>query len=155
MSRRSRVRQVVLQLLFQDDLNPRSNMDWRGFLFRRLRGDQTAVDFGGSLLLGVRQHRSEIDQQITDATQNWKLNRISPVDRNIIRLAAFEFLYLGTPPQVAINEGIELAKRFGTANSSQFVNGILDRVLRTHRQQSAPTAAPVASGSPESERSGS
>jgi N utilization substance protein B len=130
MSRRSRVRQVVLQLLFQDDLNPHSEIDWRQFLAGRLRGDAKLIALGERWFLGVRQKRGEIDKQISAAAQNWKLQRMPPIDRNIMRLAAFEFLYADTPHQVAINEAIDIAKRFGSNQSPKFVNGILDRIYR-------------------------
>ncbi len=133
MSRRSRVRQVVLQLLFQDDLNPRGQSDWRSFLSQRLLGKSDLIALGERWFLGVRQHRSELDDKISAAAQNWKLSRMPAIDRNVIRLAAFEFLYSDTPHQVAMNEAIELVRRFGANNSPKFVNGILDRIYRNSK----------------------
>jgi N utilization substance protein B len=70
-----------------------------------------------------------LDQVLAGKTQNWSLERMAVVDRNILRLGAYEILYAGTPGQVAINEAVELAKAFGAEQSASFVNGILDRVM--------------------------
>jgi transcription antitermination factor NusB len=86
--------------------------------------------FAQDLLSGVRGHRQEIDRLIADAAANWSLQRISVTDRNVLRLGAYEILYGDTPPRVAINEAVELARQFGTAQSAPFVNGILDRLMR-------------------------
>lgn len=140
MSRRTRVRQVVLQLLFQDDLNPNPDFDWRRFLFLRLRGKTDLIQLGEKLFQGVKEHRFALDHAVSQAVQNWKLSRMTPVDRNAIRLAIYEFVYFDTPHQVAINEAIELARRFGSNNSPQFVNGILDRVYRNQANIAAPAS---------------
>lgn len=128
MTRRSRAREVALQVLFQDDLNPAfkpARAD--AFLAGRLRHQEELVEFARSLVAGVRIHRGDIDEQLTQIADNWALNRMAATDRNVLRLGAYELLYTDTPPRVAINEAVELAKRYGTAHSSQFVNGILDR----------------------------
>lgn len=82
------------------------------------------------LVRGVRDHRSELDAVIGKASQNWRVERMARVDRNLLRLAAFEIRYCADiPPKVTINEAVEIAKRFGTRESGAFVNGILDRIL--------------------------
>ena len=129
MSRRSRSREVALQVLFEDDLNPVDpRADPSAFLHRRLKGADL-VDFSNSLIGGVRQHRDELDSILETSAENWTVSRMATTDRNVLRLAAFEILYLKTAGPVVIDEAVELAKRFGSAQSSQFVNGILDRVL--------------------------
>ena len=129
MSRRSRSREVALQVLFEDDLNPVDpRADPSAFLHRRLKG-AALVDFSNSLIGGVRQHRDELDSILETSAENWTVSRMATTDRNVLRLAAFEILYLKTAGPVVIDEAVELAKRFGSAQSSQFVNGILDRVL--------------------------
>lgn len=83
------------------------------------------------LVNGVYKYFDRIDQAIALASSNWKLSRMSPVDRNIIRIAAYEMLYKDDiPPQVAINEAIEIGKKFGTEHSASFINGILDNVYK-------------------------
>lgn len=131
MSRRSRAREVVLQILYQDDLNPdRRLSDDDDFMRRRLRGDESLIAFAKSLLSGVRRNRGELDPLLAERTENWSIERMAVTDRNVLRLGAFELLYSDTPPRVAINEAVDLARRFGSKHSFQFVNGILDHVLQ-------------------------
>lgn len=130
MSRRSRAREVVLQILYQDDVNPdRRLVDDEDFLRRRLQDDAELIEFAKSLLSGVRRNRGELDPMITARASNWSLARMAVTDRNVLRLGAYEILFADTPPRVAINEAVDLAKRFGAKQSPQFVNGILDRFL--------------------------
>jgi N utilization substance protein B len=129
MTRRSRAREVALQLLFQDDLNPRNNpASGDEFIRRRLRPPEL-VELAQALVGGVRTRRAELDGLIEQTAANWSLERMAVTDRNVLRLGAFEILHSQTPGRVAINEAVELAKRYGTAHSAQFVNGILDRLL--------------------------
>ena len=129
MSRRSRAREVALQVLFQDDMNPpESAAETARFLQNRLRGEEL-IDFARSLIAGVRRNRSELDVLLRKQAANWSLERMATTDRNVLRLGAYEILYAETPGRVAINEAVELAKRFGSAQSAQFVNGILDKFL--------------------------
>lgn len=95
---------------------------------------RNALDFARSLVQGVQAQRAELDQQIEKAAENWSLTRMAATDRNVLRLGAFELLHSVTPDRVAIDEAVELAKRFGTAQSGAFVNGILDRLLREKKQ---------------------
>jgi len=128
MSRRSRAREVALQVLFQDDLNPgHSPAQTDEFLEERLAAD--LVEFGRSLVSGVRRNRQELDALLGRTAENWSMDRMAATDRNVLRLGAFEILYSDTPGRVAINEAVELAKRYGAAQSAPFVNGILDRLL--------------------------
>jgi N utilization substance protein B len=124
-----------LQILFQDDLNPSGNPAQADqFLRGRLKADEL-VTFAQSLVAGVRRNRGELDQLLDRTAENWKIGRMATTDRNILRLGAYEILYSDTPARVAINEAVELAKRFGSAQSAQFVNGILDRFLEKQRDQ--------------------
>jgi N utilization substance protein B len=136
MSARSRARQVVLQLLYQDDLNPEiAPTAITQFLRKELNRNASLMAFALSLLDGVREHRAELDQVLAGKAENWSLERMGAVDRNILRLGAYEILYAGTPGQVVINEAVELAKQFGAQQSPSFVNGILDRVMHEGRQE--------------------
>ncbi|NIL97010.1 MAG: transcription antitermination factor NusB [Planctomycetales bacterium] len=135
MSRRSRAREVALQVLYQDDLNPAPEaVDPAPFLQARL-GSQELVEFAQSLIDGVRRNRGELDQLLSSTADNWALERMAATDRNVLRIGAFEILYTGTPNRVAINEAVELAKRFGAAQSAQFVNGVLDHILAEHGRE--------------------
>ena len=136
MLRRSRAREVVLQLLYQDDLNPdRPLAPDVDFLRQRLHNNNELVEFATSLLNGVRRNRQELDMALAEHAANWALERMATTDRNVLRLGAFEILYHETPGRVAINEAVELAKRFGAKQSSQFVNGILDGLLPPDEKQ--------------------
>ena len=129
MLRRSQSREVAFQVLYQDDLNPRNNpAEGDRFIERRLRADDM-IAFARELVAGVRKHRAEIDARLEEIAANWTLKRMAATDRNVLRLGAYELLHSDTPPHVAIDESVELAKRFGSAQSPQFVNGILDKVM--------------------------
>ena len=136
MSRRSRSREVALQILFQDDLNP---CDPRGdalpFLKQRLKNADDLLSFSVELIDGVRGHQSELDSILENLADHWSVSRMATADRNILRLAVFEMLFLKTSHRIAMDEAIELAKRFGSAQSSQFINGVLDRVWQEKGQE--------------------
>lgn len=137
MARRSRAREVALQALFQEDLNPRDSSDQVApFLNARLH-DPELREFALSLVMGVLRNRDELDALLQAKADNWSLNRMAATDRNVLRLGAFEIRYSNTPDRVAIDEAVELAKRFGSAQSSQFVNGILDKlIVRDQKEES-------------------
>jgi N utilization substance protein B len=93
------------------------------------RQDPEAEKFARELVQGVGDHRAEIDQLIEQHSHNWRLDRMSRIDRNILRVAVFELKFRDDiPRKVTINEAVELGKRFGTEESSAFINGLLDRV---------------------------
>jgi len=132
MARRTRAREVALQVLYQDDLNPgHSSDDEERFVSGRLQAPEL-IEFSGSLVAGVRRNREELDHLLSQTADHWSLERMAATDRNVLRLGAYEILYADTPGRVAINEAVELAKRYGSRQSAQFVNGILDRLLVGH-----------------------
>jgi transcription antitermination protein NusB len=132
MARRSRAREVALQVLYQDDLNPTHQVDDESrFVAARLQAAEL-IEFAGSLVAGVRRNRAELDVLLSQTADHWSLERMAATDRNVLRLGAYEILYADTPGRVAINEAVELAKRYGSRQSAQFVNGILDRLLAGH-----------------------
>jgi transcription antitermination protein NusB len=134
MLRRSQAREVALQVLYQDDLNPRNNpAEADRLIERRLRADDM-IAFARELVAGVRRNRPELDGVIERTAANWSLKRMAATDRNAMRLAAYELLHTDTPPRVVVDEAVELAKRFGSAQSSQFVNGILDKVMHAREK---------------------
>jgi transcription antitermination protein NusB len=140
MTRRSRGREVALQVLYQVEQNPGVSPDEvRRFIQRRLLEDRKLCEFTEGLIDGVQEHQKQIDTMISQVAENWRLDRMAAIDRNILRLGAYEMLFRPeVPAKVAINEALELAKRYSTAQSSRFVNGILDRVL----QYQVPEASP-------------
>jgi N utilization substance protein B len=101
--------------------------------------DRAFMEF---LVRGVCRHRKELDKIIESVSENWKIYRMSIVDRNIMRMAVFEMLYCSEiPPKVSINEAVELGKVFGDKDSSAFINGILDRVYQSTEQANSSCGA--------------
>jgi N utilization substance protein B len=130
MTRRSRAREVALQLLFWRDLNPTAPRPAvEKFVRERLR-DPGLEPFCLGLFDGVVARHTEIDALLTTAAENWRLTRMAAVDRNVLRLAAAELLATAAdaPAAVVMNEAIELARRYGSKDSPAFVNGVLDKV---------------------------
>ncbi len=130
MNRRSRAREVVLQALYQHDLNPDSETAVDTFVARKLTDDRKMTDFARSLVQGVLEQRDHLDRLVGETADNWSVDRMAVTDRNVLRLGAYELLFTDTPVGVVINEAVELAKKFGDKQSPPFVNGILDRLLK-------------------------
>ena len=138
MTTRRRAREVVLQVLYEEDLNPMRELAIADqFVSKRMLHNKPLVAFAQQLLRGVRIHRDAIDEILTKHAANWSVKRMTTIDRNILRMSTFEMMHGGVPGRVSINEAIEIAKRYGNRNSGQFVNGILDRVLREHEANQA------------------
>jgi len=135
MDPRTQARQCAVQVLFQMDLAGQVPDEALG-LYWPGRSEDTGVRRGAERLVrGTAAHRAEIDGLIADTSENWRIERMPAVDRNILRLAVYEIFHeRETPPVVAIDEAIGLARRFGGEESGQFVNGVLD-ALRKKLQQ--------------------
>jgi N utilization substance protein B len=142
MTRRTRGREIALQVLYQTEQNSGFDpAEVRRFVERRLLGDKKLVEFAEGLIAGVQANRPRIDALISEVAENWRLDRMAAIDRNILRLGAYEMLFCPeVPTKVAINEALELAKRYSTAQSSRFVNGILDRLQAAEAEPPAPRA---------------
>lgn len=147
MKSRTRGRELALQFLYQLDLRGPSAGAERDAFLRDEEGDREARSFAKARIDGVIETRSELDRAIQEVAQNWDISRMAVVDRNVLRIATFELLYCkDIPPKVAINEAIEIGKRFSTSNSGAFINGILDkiksqRVDKTGGRETAPRAS--------------
>lgn len=132
MASRRLAREVVLQALYEMDVaghDPRAALD-RLVAETRLRGE--AEEFARQLLGGVLAHRREIDELIERTAPAWPSDQLSPIDRNVLRIAIREFLIDNlTPVGAAINEAVELAKKFGSESSGRFVNGVLGSISAT------------------------
>lgn len=141
ITRRSRAREVALQVLYQIEQNSSFKPEQiQLFIDRRLLGDRDLREFTEALTQGVRENMPRIDALISKVAENWRIDRMAAIDRNIMRLGVFEMLFRPqTPPKVAINEALELAKRYSTAQSSRFVNGILDRILQEQAHEAPPS----------------
>jgi len=146
MARRSKAREVVLQMLFQVDLNPDVDLPTvRGMIEERLEDTDLRV-FAWGLFTGVLEFRTLLDERIQAIAPHWKLFRMAATDRNVLRLGAFELIQTDTPLRVVINEGLELARKFGSDQSAQFVNGVLDKLVPAEKR---PNAEPAPADSPE------
>ena len=138
MSRRRKARELALQLLYQLDLDGEG--DPLGALeefWSRHPVEPDVRHFVETLVRGTKRHQSSIDDLISRATEHWSLGRMAIVDRNILRQGVFELLWApDVPPSVAINEALEVAKKFSTHESSRFINGVLDRIHKELRPAS-------------------
>ena len=143
-------RRYALQVLYALDVNPTASIAEALASYREafdLELDERAGEFAAELVRGTVANRAAVDEIIQQASRNWRIDRMSRVDRNILRLAAFELGHLPEiPTKVVINEAVELAKRFGAAEAPAFVNGILDRIAQALRADGgAGGASPGAS----------
>jgi N utilization substance protein B len=132
MGPRRKAREYALQMLFQWDITHDAVEQIVATFFQNQPEESTAiVDFARSLVTGTIEHVEEIDRLIQRHAEHWRLDRMAVVDRNLLRLATQEFLHdNGTPKTVVINEAIEIARRFSTQESPQFINGILDSIKK-------------------------
>jgi N utilization substance protein B len=132
MRKRSRAREYVLQMLYQLDITgDKQENIFNNFWQNKEHEDVSAElkDFSAELLAGVIKHIAEIDAKIRQYADNWQLERMAYVDRNIMRLGSFELLFReDIPPKVSINEAVELAKRYSGPEAGKFVNAILDKI---------------------------
>ena len=129
MRRRTLARRLAVEVLYQVDLRGPEVTDEALESPTVKHGSQTQR-FARELVLGTIEHLADIDERIRSVAENWDLARMAVVDRNVLRLGTYELVYReDIPGKVAINEAVELAKRYGTAESGTFVNGILDRIM--------------------------
>ena len=138
MTKRRRARELAVQLLYQNEIAGEDPLETLEQLPQRRESkkDPEVQDFARSLLQLTLGRRAEIDERLAAVSEHWRVQRMSAVDRNILRLGAAEILFRSDiPPKVAINEAVELAKKYGDADSGRFVNGILDALLSSRATQ--------------------
>jgi N utilization substance protein B len=151
-------REAAVQFLYSLEQNPAPDASNFDLFWTVHQAGPGARQFAESLVHGVVARRAEIDRQLVKALDNWALDRLEVVDRNVLRLAVYEmFFCLETPPIVAINEAIEVARRLGTPDSPRFVNGVLDELKKqlTRPLRTAAGTAPPRSGRDQSSGSSS
>lgn len=131
MGKRRRAREFALQVLFQIDI---TKDDWEEGLrlfWEITPADRESIDFTNLIVKGTMENIEKIDSLITRFAQHWDINRMSIVDRNVLRSSLYELLYFKEiPTKVTINEAIEIAKTYGSQDSGRFINGILDRIRK-------------------------
>ncbi len=128
-AKRTKARERAMQALYQidvaaTDLDEALTRFWKSFE----PVEREVMDLAEQLVRGVAGHRQEIDDAIEAVSTHWRLDRMAKVDRNVLRLAVFELRHGDTPVKVAINEAIELGKKFGSESSGAFINGVLDKI---------------------------
>ena len=131
MGARRKARELALQMLFQQDMSG-NQPDQIIATFEELQKSKPNTrEFATKIFRGTVEHMPAIDEMIQNQAENWRLSRMAAVDRNIIRMSVYEFLHEDdTPKLVIIDEAIEIAKKYGTQKSSQFINGILDVISK-------------------------
>ena len=132
MGSRRKAREAALKILYAMDLSGQSAEEALASYFEDFAEEGETLEFTEELVRGVGRELAALDEKLRAASQNWRLERMARVDRNILRLATYELLHVpSVPRRVSLNEAIELGKRFGAEDSAAFVNGILDRIAST------------------------
>ena len=129
MARRREARTAALQLLYQRDLNPDIDQHVAHEMLDELVETENLREFAWQIYTGTLSIGEEVDRKIQAIAENWRVSRMSPTDRNIIRMGVYEMTMMGTAPAVVLDESIEIAKAFGSVQSGQFVNGVLDKLI--------------------------
>ncbi|MBM4250844.1 MAG: transcription antitermination factor NusB [Deltaproteobacteria bacterium] len=130
---RTKSREYALQFLYQSEMEKLylfSDSHFQGFIANQQIPASHVAEVR-EIARGTLERTAEIDNLIQSVSTNWKLERMSVIDRNVLRLATFELLVAAAPQRVVLNEAIELAKKFGSAESGRFVNGLLDRIAKS------------------------
>lgn len=135
MRKRTKAREIALKILYAWDITKGPIEDCRRKYWESSEPEEEeVVAFADILVKGVGDNLERIDAVITKHATNWRLDRMAIIDRNILRFASFELLFLkDVPPKVSINEAIEIAKKYGSMDSGKFVNGILDNINKTEQ----------------------
>lgn len=142
MGSRRKARECALQMLFAADVAGAAPEEVVRTYWAQLGEPETenaAREFATRLAAGTLAHLEALDERIRSRAEHWRIPRMAIVDRNILRLAVYEFLYEPTPRTVAINEALEIARRFSTYEATQFINGILDAIKRDLDEQQPQT----------------
>lgn len=143
MRKRTLAREIALKILYASDIGREPIEECRKKFWENAdtSADEAVREFADYLISGVEAKLKELDEVISKYAANWKIGRMAAVDRNILRISAFELIYAEkVPPKVALNEGIELAKKYGDKDSSKFVNGVLDKISKTEKTDAGISA---------------
>lgn len=137
MRKRSVARECALKILYQMEMTGRLPDNAAGYFWlQESEHPEDVRDFAVRLVDGIHAHLQEIDEKLGEYATNWQLNRMAVIDRNVLRIGLYELKFtVGIPPKVAINEAVDLAKKYGDHDSGKFVNGILDKV---HKKEIVP-----------------
>ena len=136
MGKRRQARVLTIQVLFHLEFSPGDPDEGFRLISESFESPLEIRDFSKRLVLGVWENREALDNLITKSSKNWRLERMSLADRNILRVGVFEMLFMSDiPPKVSIDEAVELGKKFGTEESGAFINGILDNIYNELKRE--------------------
>ena len=131
MGKRRRARELAVQILFHMEFSPGEPGEVFQLISNNFGAPESIKAFSRVLVQGVCERREDLDRLISRASENWRLERMSLVDRNVLRLGLYELLHIqDIPAKVSIDEAVELGKRFGNEDSGAFINGVLDAIYR-------------------------
>jgi len=132
MKKRTQARELALQILYQINITGDNAHNSLNNFWKKHRASPQIKEFAIELVTGTVTNLRKIDQTISKCTENWQIERMAVVERNILRMACYELLFMeDIPPKVSINEAINIAKKFATPQSGKFVNGVLDKIKQT------------------------
>ncbi len=131
MALRHKAREFALQMLFQWEMGRQETLAIEAGFWKNARAEKTTRAFANQLFEGAVGESAILDELVRKYAENWRLERMAAIDRAILRLALHELRGARTPPKVVINEAIELAKKFSSAEAAPFINGILDAILKS------------------------
>jgi N utilization substance protein B len=135
MGARRRARELALRVLFHLEYSPGDPEAAFELLCGNFHVPEEGLDFARGIVLGVTTNLRELDRLIREASRNWRLERMSRVDRNILRMAAYELVFApDIPPRAAMDEAVELGKRYGSEDSAAFINGVLDHIYKKRQE---------------------
>ncbi len=145
MRKRTQGRECALQILYQYELNPKPLEEhFASFWEQNPEMTQEIRDFSEMLVRGTLKHVNEINEIVTKYARNWEMNRMAVVDRNILRFATYELVFCeDIPPNVTINEAVNIAKKFSQEDSGKFVNGVLDQISHSEKTRSPLSVKPL------------
>jgi len=137
MGNRRKARELAIQILFQMEFNPGDPDEICDLVCENFNPSKSIRAFSRKLVCGVRENIKYMDGLIRKSSKNWRLERMSKVDKSILRLSTYEILFMkDIPHKVSIDEAVELGKKYGTDESGAFINGVLDNILKEHIQNS-------------------
>ena len=135
MGERRRARELAVQVLFHLEFNPDDPSEVFDLICENFDARKSIRDFSRKLVLGVTEKKEALDKAISGASKNWRIDRMARLDRSILRLAAFEIMFIqDIPAKVSLDEAVEIGKKFGSENSGRYINGVLDRIYNSMLQ---------------------
>jgi len=138
MGKRRRARELAIQVLFYMEFKPDAPDDGFRIICENFNSQEAIRPFSRQLVVGVWENKATLDRLISRSSKNWRLDRMSRVDRNILRMGVYEILFLkDVPPKVSIDEAVDIGKKYGTEDSGPFINGILDNIYTQLKREGA------------------